>query len=163
MSSRQRSRVVVVGTQDQAERGGHGRRVEQFVLHHIDRLEKRLDRDQQAIPVIERLEVEPGRLTGQECGQLGAVQDVVGLIARDALLAQPKAESGSCRRTGRSVVEGDPAEPGLDPPGDAVLQLMHGPLSEGDGENRLSRRPLDQHVHHSPRHDLCLAGSRPRR
>ena len=83
---------LVVGAQHRPERVGHRGRVEQLVLDHVHALEERGYRGEQPALLVELPEFEPGRLPGQERGELVVVQHVVGLVPRHALLQQAEAE-----------------------------------------------------------------------
>ncbi len=85
---------------------------------------------------------EPGRLPGQERGELVVIQHVVGLVPRHALLEQPEAErvDGADEQPGQPV-QRRRAEPVLHPVGDPVLQLLGGALGERERHDRLGGQP----------------------
>ena len=151
---------LVVGAQHRPERVGHRSRVEQLVLDHVDALEERGDRGEQAVARVELPDAEPVRLPGQERGELVVVQHVVGLVPGHPLLEQPEAErvDRADEQPGQPV-QRRRAEPVFHPVGDPVLQLLGGPLGERERHDRLGRQALGEQVRHPLRDHLGLARS----
>ena len=127
---------LVVGTQHRPERVRHGRRVEQLILHHIDALEKRGDRSEQAVVLVKLPDIEPVRLPGQERRELVIIQHVVGLIPRHPLLEEPETErmNGADKQPSQPVQRRH-TEPVLHPVGYPVAQLLRGPLGERERDD----------------------------
>ena len=133
-------RVVV--DQHRPERLRHRRRIEQLVLDDVDALEERLDGREQPVARIETTQIEPRRLPGEKGGELVVVQHVVRLVPRHPLLQQPEAErvDRADEQPGHAV-QSLPTQPLLDPMGDAVLQLVRGPLGERERDDSLGATP----------------------
>ena len=84
----QRGEVV---EQHRPEGLGHGGRVEQLVLDHVDALQEPRDRAEEPAFGVQLLQAEPGRLPGQERRELMVVQHVERLVAGHVGLQEAEA------------------------------------------------------------------------